>query len=103
MKHPRATLAAIGLSAAAIAGGVTVVATAGGSAPSPTPAAAASAATPTATPTPTRAASPTAPTAMVTVHTTSATVGGATETILVDARGFPLYVYKPDTATKSMV
>jgi predicted lipoprotein with Yx(FWY)xxD motif len=102
MKHPRAAIAAIGLSVAAIAGGVTVVATAGGSTPSSAPVATASAATPAVTPTPTPA-TPTAPAAMVTVHTTSATVAGSTETILVDARGFPLYFYQPDTATKSQV
>jgi predicted lipoprotein with Yx(FWY)xxD motif len=107
MKHPRAAVAAIGLSVAAIAGGVTVVATAGGSTPSSAPVATASATNPTSTPTPPAApaapAAPTAPAAMVTLHTASATVAGATETILVDARGFPLYIYQPDTATKSQV
>jgi predicted lipoprotein with Yx(FWY)xxD motif len=101
MKHPRATIATLGLSVAAIAGGVTVVATAGGSTPSTAPLATASATNPVSTPTPT----PTAPAvpAAATLHTASATVAGATETILVDAGGFPLYVYQPDTATKSMV
>jgi predicted lipoprotein with Yx(FWY)xxD motif len=99
MKHPRATIATIGLSVAAIAGGVTVVATAGGSTPNPPPVATASAMNPSSTPIPT----PAAPAAMDTIHTASATVAGATETILVDARGFPLYFYDPDTATKSMV
>ena len=106
MKHPRATIATIGLSVAAIAGGVTVVATAGGSTPNPPPAVAAAAANPSATPTPAPAApAPGAATstAPATVQTASATVAGAAETILVDARGFPLYFYDPDTATKSMV
>jgi predicted lipoprotein with Yx(FWY)xxD motif len=39
----------------------------------------------------------------VTVHTASATVAGASETILVDSHGLPLYVYKPDTAVTSHV
>ncbi|HEV3265868.1 MAG TPA: hypothetical protein VG014_10110 [Acidimicrobiales bacterium] len=105
MKHPRATIATIGLSVAAIAGGVTVVATAGGSTPSAAPVATASALNPSSTPAPTPAPTPTAPAvpAAATLHTASATVAGATETILVDARGFPLYVYQPDTASKSMV
>jgi predicted lipoprotein with Yx(FWY)xxD motif len=30
-------------------------------------------------------------------------VQGTTERILVDAKGLPLYIYKPDTATKSLV
>jgi predicted lipoprotein with Yx(FWY)xxD motif len=30
-------------------------------------------------------------------------VGGTTETILVNGKGLPLYFYKPDTATRSMV
>lgn len=38
-----------------------------------------------------------------TVRTASATVGGKTETILVNGRGLPLYYYRPDTATKSLV
>ena len=99
MKHPRATIATIGLSVAAIAGGVTLVATAGGSTPSPAPVATASAMNPSSTPIPT----PSAPAAMDTIHTASATVAGNTKTILVDARGFPLYFYDPDTAAKSMV
>jgi predicted lipoprotein with Yx(FWY)xxD motif len=38
-----------------------------------------------------------------TIHTAKATVGGTTETILVNGKGLPLYFYKPDTATRSMV
>jgi predicted lipoprotein with Yx(FWY)xxD motif len=37
------------------------------------------------------------------VHTATATVQGTRERILVDAKGDPLYTYKPDTATKSFV
>jgi predicted lipoprotein with Yx(FWY)xxD motif len=38
-----------------------------------------------------------------TVHATTATVNGKTETILVDAAGLPLYYYPADTAKKSKV
>jgi predicted lipoprotein with Yx(FWY)xxD motif len=38
-----------------------------------------------------------------TVHTTTATVNGKSETILVDAAGLPLYYYPADTAKKSRV
>ena len=38
-----------------------------------------------------------------TLHTTKATVGGKTETILVNSHGLPLYYYPPDTAKKSFV
>jgi predicted lipoprotein with Yx(FWY)xxD motif len=113
MKHPRATIVAVGLSVAAIAG-VTIAATAGGSTPSATPTTTVPSATPASAPspapTPTAAAAAAATgsvmgtaTSAATVHTASATVAGTTETILVDGRGFPLYVYQPDTATTSMV
>jgi predicted lipoprotein with Yx(FWY)xxD motif len=45
------------------------------------------------------AASPTSST----IHTVNASVDGKTEAILVNAKGLPLYIYKPDTATKSFV
>ena len=41
--------------------------------------------------------------AAATLHTATATVQGTRERILVDAKGFPLYIYKPDTPTKSLV
>jgi predicted lipoprotein with Yx(FWY)xxD motif len=102
MKHPRATLAAVGLSVAAIAG-VTIAATAGGSTPSATAVTTVPNANPASTPTPTTANTAMGTVGTTTLHTAPVTVGGATETILVDGRGFPLYVYQPDTATKSMV
>ena len=37
------------------------------------------------------------------MHTALATVGGRTETILVNAHRLPLYYYRPDTATRSLV
>jgi predicted lipoprotein with Yx(FWY)xxD motif len=39
----------------------------------------------------------------LTVQTASATVQGTSETILVDSHGLPLYFYKPDTAVTSHV
>ena len=78
MRHPKIVIAGIGLAAVAAVGGVTA-ASAASSAPSAVHSGAA------------------------TVHATSATVGGKTETILVNGRGLPLYIYRPDTATKSFV
>jgi predicted lipoprotein with Yx(FWY)xxD motif len=77
MRHPKIIITGIALAAVAAAGGIT----------------AASAAT-----------SPSAShSGAATVHTASVTVGGKTETILVNGHGLPLYFYKPDTAAKSLV
>jgi predicted lipoprotein with Yx(FWY)xxD motif len=38
-----------------------------------------------------------------TLHTAVASVNGKTESILVDAKGLPLYYYQADTAKKSLV
>ena len=83
MRHPRIIIAGIGLAAVAAAGGVTAV-SAGGSAASSAP-----------------SASPAA--AAATVRTAPEAAGGNTETILVNARGLPLYIYRPGTAAKSLV
>jgi predicted lipoprotein with Yx(FWY)xxD motif len=77
MKRPRIMIAGVGLAALAAAGAVTAASASG------TPAARA--------------------TGAATVRTASATVGGKTETILVDSQGLPLYIYRPDTATTSLV
>ena len=77
MKRPRIILAGVGLAALAAAGGITAASASG------TPAA--------------RATGP------ATVRTASATVAGKTETILVNRQGLPLYIYRPDTATTSLV
>jgi predicted lipoprotein with Yx(FWY)xxD motif len=82
MRHPKIIIAGIGLAAAATVGGVTV-ASAGASPASSAPATVQSAAT--------------------TVRTASVTVAGKNETILVNAGGLPLYYYRPDTATRSLV
>jgi predicted lipoprotein with Yx(FWY)xxD motif len=82
MRHPRILIAGFGLAAVAAAGGITA-ASAGG------------------TPAISRPSASSA--ARATVRTAPATVGGRTETILVDAHGLPLYFYRPDTATKSLV
>jgi predicted lipoprotein with Yx(FWY)xxD motif len=83
MRHLKILIAGGALAAVAAGGGVTL-ASAGSSAASPAPSA-----QPTAT-------SPT-------VRTVPAPVGGKTETILVNANGLPLYFYRPDKATKSLV
>ena len=83
MRHPKLLIAGIGLAAVAAAGGVTAAAAAGG--PPASSATAGHRAT------------------AATVRTASATVGGKTETILVNAGGLPLYFYRPDTAATSLV
>jgi predicted lipoprotein with Yx(FWY)xxD motif len=77
MKRPRIIMAGVGLAVLAAAGGITAASASG------TPAASATSAT--------------------TVRTAPATVAGKTETILVNSRGLPLYIYRPDTATTSLV
>src|SRR5580692_11544772 len=77
MKRPRIIMAGFGLAALAAAGGITAASASG-----------------------TSAASTTGP---ATVRTASATVAGKTETILVNRQGLPLYIYRPDTATSSLV
>ena len=77
MRHPRIVIAGLGLAVLATAGGITA-ASAG-------------------------ASSTSAHSSPAAVRTASLTVGGKTETVLVNANGLPLYYYQPDTATKSLV
>jgi|HubBroStandDraft_2_1064218.scaffolds.fasta_scaffold383906_2 predicted lipoprotein with Yx(FWY)xxD motif len=91
MRHPKIIIAGIGFAVLATAGGLTA-ATASGSAAASTSTASSAAHMPAA-----RMAGP------ATVRTAPATVGGKTETILVNSRGLPLYIYRPDTATRSLV
>ena len=96
MRHPRTTIAVAAVAAAAGVYGIAAAATAGGStSPHATSKAAGVSPTPVV---PSVAAAPN-----TTIHTVNATVGGNTEAILVDGKGLPLYFYKPDTATKSLV
>ena len=92
MRRSRIIIASAGLAAVAAIGGVTAAA-ATGSPASSTPRAGAASAAP--------AAGPAA--AAATVRTARAAVAGTTETILVNAHGQPLYYYRPDTATTSLV
>src|SRR5690348_5046534 len=88
MKRSRTIIAGLAVAAVVGAGAVTAAAATGShgsGAPVARPAPAAS------------------PAAGATVRTTLATVGGRTETILVNAQGLPLYYYRPDTATSSLV
>ena len=82
MRHPKIIISGIALAAVAAAGGITA-ASAGGSPASTTPRA--------------------RPGTVATVRTERATVGGKSETVLVNAGGLPLYFYRPDTAAKSFV
>ena len=82
MRHPRIIIASISLAAAAALGGGITAAAATTSHASSRPAASQAAAT---------------------VRTVQATVGGKTETVLVNSQGLPLYFYLYDTAGKSAV
>jgi predicted lipoprotein with Yx(FWY)xxD motif len=115
MRHPKATIAVLGVAAAAGISGIAAAATGGGSSVTAASSRAASVAKMPATTTPatpavtpatpavTPATPAVAPATPATVHTLSTTVTGNTETVLVDAQGLPLYFYKPDTATQSFV
>ncbi len=83
MRNPRIIIAGLAVAAVAAGGGV-AAASAGSSPASSAPSAGQSA-------------------AAATVRTAPAAVADRTETILVNARGLPLYYYRPDTAAKSLV
>ena len=83
MRHPRIIIASISLAAAAAIGGGITAAAATTSHASSRPAASQQAA--------------------ATVRTVQATVGGKTETVLVNGQGLPLYYYLNDTAARSAV
>jgi predicted lipoprotein with Yx(FWY)xxD motif len=92
MRRSRIIIVGAGLAAAAAIGDVTAAAAAGspaGNAPRVGIASTAPAAGPAA--------------AAATVRTARAAVAGKTETILINAHGQPLYYYRPDTATTSLV
>jgi predicted lipoprotein with Yx(FWY)xxD motif len=83
VRHPKIIIASISLAAAAaIGGGITAAAATNSHASSPPSASQSSSAT---------------------VRTAQATVGGKTETVLVNSQGLPLYYYQFDTAAKSVV
>ena len=84
MKRSRIIIAGVSLAALAAAGGITAASASGS------------------TTTTAISAAPTN-TAPATVRTASVTVAGKTETILVTSTGLPLYIYRPDTATRSFV
>jgi len=92
VRHPRIVIAAIAIAAAATIGGISAAVATGSSTPSP--AAASRPATGSTN-------SGQQPASLATVQTASATVQGRIETILVDAKGLPLYIYQPDTPTTS--
>ena len=83
MRHPKIIIASISLAAAATIGGSITAVAATSSPASSRPAASQQAA--------------------ATVRTVQATVGGKTETVLVNGQGLPLYYYQSDTAAKSVV
>jgi predicted lipoprotein with Yx(FWY)xxD motif len=90
MRHPRITIAAIAVALAGTIGGFAIASASGSSS---TAAASASGSMTIAGNTASAA----------TVQIATATVQGTAETILVDAHGLPLYIYKPDTTVTSHV
>jgi predicted lipoprotein with Yx(FWY)xxD motif len=94
MRHPRITVAAVAVAVAATVGGLTITSSTGTSTSRyPT-----GATMPLSLSTPGQAqASP------ATVQAATAQVRGTPETILEDAKGLPLYIYRPDTPTTSHV
>lgn len=94
MRNPRITIAVIAVAAAATVGGVTIAAASGSTTNAKTPGLG----------TVTNSATSARDLAAVgTVRAATATVQGKSENILVDAKGLPLYIYKPDTPTTSHV
>src|SRR5579862_9101082 len=89
MRRSRILIAGLTLAAVTAVGGVTAAAATGSPARSAAPAGSAPAVSPGNT--------------TGTVRTATATVGGRTEAILVNAQGLPLYYYRPDAATRSLV
>jgi predicted lipoprotein with Yx(FWY)xxD motif len=81
MRHPKIIIAGIAVAAVAAAGGLT---------------AASASSSPT-------SSMPATGQAAATVRTVTADVAGKNETVLVNARGLPLYYYRPDTAARSLV
>jgi predicted lipoprotein with Yx(FWY)xxD motif len=94
MRNPRVTFAVIAVAAAVTVGGVTLAAASGSTTKHQPPGSG----------TVIRSATPTRDLpSFSTVRTATATVQGRSESILVDAKGLPLYIFKPDTPTISRV
>ena len=110
MRNFRMTIAmvGVGVSVATLGGGLTIAETGASSTPSAlasNPMGAPQAVTTLGRPVPlaiTDVATVSTPTG-TTLHTANVKVGQATESILVNSKGLPLYIYKPDTASISKV
>jgi predicted lipoprotein with Yx(FWY)xxD motif len=89
MRNPRTILAVVAMTAGATVGGSAFAATTRGAIPKH--------------PLPSMASAKTASTRAATLHTATAVVRGTSERILVNSEGDPLYIYRPDTTTKSLV
>ena len=87
MQFSKRVLVGIGVGVVVVGGGIGFAAASGSSSASPT--------------TTTQAAS--APSAAPTISVTTASVGGQSEQVLVNARGLPLYIYGGDSANTSHV
>lgn len=105
MRRPRRLIAVLGLSTVAAAG-VAALVTTGGSVTTASASNTLSSVGPTGAGLGAPGTSPISGSQagpLATVRTATATVGGVSETILVNRDGIPLYTYGPDTATASMV
>jgi predicted lipoprotein with Yx(FWY)xxD motif len=87
VQRSKRVLLALGVGAALTGGGVGLAAASSSSATAP----------------PTVSTTGTVPARSATVNVATATVGGRSEEVLVDAKGLPLYTYNGDTATRSEV
>jgi predicted lipoprotein with Yx(FWY)xxD motif len=103
VKNRIVTIAIAGLSVAALIGGITIAATGGSGAAQSAGAVSPRSTTTLASPGASTPAPVSTPATTATVRTAMARVGGVVEVILVNDKGLPLYTYKPDTATQSMV
>jgi len=103
VKKYRLTIAIAGLSVAALVGGIAIATTGGSGSVQPAGAVSTRGTATLAPPGNSTTTTSSMPATMATVNTAMARVGGVVEVILVNDNGLPLYTYKPDTATQSMV
>ena len=103
MKNRIVPIAIVGLAVAALIGGIAIATTGGSGSAQSAGAVSPRSTTTLASPGASSPAPVSTPATMATVRTAMARVGGVVEVILVNDKGLPLYTYKPDTATQSMV
>jgi predicted lipoprotein with Yx(FWY)xxD motif len=103
VKNRIVTIAIAGLSVAALIGGIAIATTGGSRSAQSAGAVSPQNTTALASPGASSPASVSTAATKATVRTAMARVGGVVEVVLVNDKGLPLYTYKPDTATQSLV